>query len=266
MSLLIKKLAKMKRILYILTGLMVLTVSCQKDKYYLFNDVGRIQFGPNPNLLYRSGAQLMDTVKNYTFYYDGDNVKEDTVYFDVYTVGGITSHDRKFKLEQVQVDGVMNATADKHYVGFSNQNAMKNFVIKADSVHCAVPIVLLRDPSLKDTNVVLKFQVVENEDFKLGEVANLWREVGITDRLSQPNTWDANFSRYYFGEYSVVKHRFMIDSTGQKWDDSFIVEIRSDYSLLQYWIGVCKTALIKYNNQHPGQPLRDEYRQLIIFP
>ena len=259
----------MKKLIYIFLAAALITIAaagCQKDKYYLFNDVGRIQFGPDPSFQYRSGYELADTVKAYTFIYEDQMVHRDTVFFDIYTIGGTSGKDRQFKLAQIQVPGVLNAEPDKQYAGFDNPDATANFIIKADSVHCRVPIILLRDASLKDTNVVLRFQVVENSDFKTGQADNLWRQIGFTDRLSQPGRWDASFSKYYFGDYSTVKHKFMIDSTGKRWDDDFITEIYADYSLLQYWKGVCKNALIKYNNGHAGNPLKDENGQLVIFP
>ena len=257
----------MKNILYIIGFCFsIALIGCQKDKYFLYNDVGRIQFGPSPDMLYYSGAELRDTVKAYTFFYEKDDLTKDTVYFDVYTVGGIKPDDRHFKLEQIEVEGKLNAVSGVHFEPFDSELSVSNFVIKKDSVHATVPIILLRDLSLKDTSVVLRFKLVENDDFALGQEANLWREVNYTDRLSQPNMWDATSSRYYFGDYSEVKHKFMIDSTGQKWDDEFITFIRIDYSLLQYWVGRCKNALIKYNNAHPTAPLKDENGELVIFP
>lgn len=257
----------MKKLLciYMVVGIAAMT-GCQKDNYYLYNDIGRIQFGPDPAFLYRPGYELSDTVKAFTFFYENSAVKQDTVFFDIYTVGGISKEDRHFKLEQIQVEGAKNAEPGKHYIGFDQPEASRNFVIKADSVHARLPVILLRDASLRDTNVVLRFQFVTGGDFAVGQADNLWREIGYTDRLSQPGKWDASFTKYYFGEYSVTKHKFMIDSTGKKWDDAFIVEIYSDYALLQYWKGVCKNALIKYNNAHPGHPLKDEYGQLVVFP
>ncbi|SDZ77861.1 protein of unknown function [Arachidicoccus rhizosphaerae] len=257
----------MKKLIYIfLAAGLAATAGCQKDKYFLYNDTGRIQFGPDPSFQYRSGYELADTVKSFTFVYEDEAIHQDTVFFDIYTVGGTSKKDRQFKLAQVQVDGLMNAQPDKHYVGFDNPDAIRNFVIPADSVHKRVPIILLRDASLKDTSVVLKFEVVDGGDFAVGQQDNLWRQIGFTDRLSQPGRWDATFAKYYFGDYSVTKHKFMIDSTGKKWDDDFITEIYADYALLSYWKGVCKNALIKYNNIHKSDPLKDEYGQLVIFP
>lgn len=257
----------MKKIQYILLIVLAIgSVSCKKDQYYLYNDVARIQFGPNPSRIYIASANLADTVKPFTFYYEAASVKEDTVFFDIYAIGGISEKDRTFALEQEQLSGENNAVAGTHYVGFNDPKATKSFVIKAGTVHTSVPIILLRDASLKTNTVILKLKVVANQDFQLGEVNNLWRKITFTDRLSQPAAWDANVSRVTLGDYSLVKHQFMIESTGQKWDQNFSREVLTDFALRQYWAGTLKINLINYNNAHPGNPLRDEDGELVIFP
>ncbi len=235
-------------------------VSCKKDQYYLYNDVARVQFGPEPSRIYQTSFNLVDTLKAFTFYYEDASVIEDTVFFDIYAIGGVSEKDRTFTLEQEQMAGENNAVAGTQYVGFNDPRATKNFVIKAGTVHTSVPIILLRDASLKTNTYVLKLKVAANSDFQLGEVNNLWRKIIFTDRLSKPSAWG------FVGDYSVVKHQFMIETTGQKWDQDFFLEILPEYGLLQFWVGTLKTNLINYNNAHPGNPLRDENGDLVIFP
>jgi hypothetical protein len=242
------------------------TYACKKDQYYLYNDVARIQFGPELARIYTTSANLADTLKPYTFYYEKATETQDTVFFDIYAIGGVSKEDRSFTLEQVQVPNVTNAVAGKHYVAFNDPKATKNFVIKAGAIHTKVPIILLRDPSLKTTTYILKFNVVEDKNFKTGEINNLWRKIEFTDRLSQPAAWNASAIQFYYGKYSVVKHQFMIQSTGEKWDQDFMVGLPSDYSLLQYWIGTLKINLVTFNSNNPGNPLRDENGELVIFP
>ncbi|MOA69108.1 hypothetical protein D3C78_1970980 [compost metagenome] len=56
----------------------------------------------------------------------------------------------------------------------------------------------------------------------------------------------------------------MISVTGQKWDQVFMSQLATD--LQGYYLSVIKTALIDYNNAHPGDPLKDEKGQLVILP
>jgi len=257
----------MKTLKYILIVIAVIAItSCKKDQYYLFNDTARIQFGPDATRIYTASYNLADTLKPFTFYYELPSVTEDTVFFDIYAIGGVSKTDRSFTLKQEQVPNVSNAVAGTHYVAFTDARVSKFYTIKAGTVHTSVPVIVLRDPSLKTNTVVLKLDVVSDGNFQLGEKSNLWRKVQLTDRLSQPASWNSSFSQYYFGKYSTVKHAFMIQATGQKWDETFISVTSADYALLQYYIGVVKTALIDYNKNNPGNPLRDESGELVVIP
>lgn len=246
--------------------LIILFSACQKDKYYLYNDVARIQFGPEPNRIYTTSFDLADTLKMQTFYYYADSKKEDTVYFDIYAIGGIKNEDRSFTLEQEQVPDRVNAEPGKHYVAFNDPRAAKNYIIKAGTVTTKVPIILLRDVSLKTITPILKFVIKANNDFQLGEMSKVWRKLEFTDRLSQPGSWDTWFSTYYFGKYSVTKHLFMIQSTGDKWDNDMFTGLKSDLSLLNFKKAVLVAALIDYNKANSGNPLRDEFGELVVFP
>ncbi len=232
-------------------------LSCKQEDYFIFNEHDRLQFGPDPSRIYQTSFDYADTLKPYTFYYEDENLQQDTVFFDLYTIGGVSGHDRPFKLEQEQVAGEVNATPGIHYKAFDHPELAADYVIKAGTVHTSVPIVLLRDPSLKEETVLLKFKVVPNDEFLEGEATKIWRKVRFTDRLSQPASWNASAVQYYYGAYSVTKHEFMINSTGEKWDEEFMSALPSDYGLMQYWIGVLKTKLVDYNNDHPCEPLTD---------
>lgn len=257
----------MKKLKFVCILMALLSLyACKQDEYYLYNDQARIQFGPEVSRVYQTSYNLADTLKPYTFYYKDANVLQDTVLFDIYAIGGVSKEDRSFTLAQTQVPNVSNAEPGKHYLAFNDPKATKNFVIKANTIHTRVPIIMLRDPSLKTSTVVLKFNVVPDKNFKSGEASNLWRKIEFTDRLSQPAAWNASATQFYYGKYSVVKHQFMIQSTGEKWDQSFIVGITSDIALLQYWTDTLKINLIDYNSKNPGNPLRDENGELVLFP
>jgi len=258
----------MKGIKYIILALMLMALaSCKQDNYYLFNDTARIQFGPDVTRIYTSSYNLVDTTKAFTFYYDAATITQDTIYFDVYAIGGPSSKDRPFTLQQIQVtDGSTNALAGTDYKAFTDATVNSAYVIKAGQVHALVPIVMLRSAAQKTTTLTLKFQVAENANFKVGDKANLWRKVTFTDRLSQPSAWTASYSQYYFGAYSVVKHAFMIQVTGQKWDQAFMSTVTADYAQMMFYISQIKQALAIYNNAHPGNPMKDENGLVIVFP
>ncbi|MGJ1268325.1 DUF4843 domain-containing protein [Sphingobacterium spiritivorum] len=243
---------------------MATIVSCQKDQYYYFNDVARIQFGPPQYTGKTIYSEYADTTKSATFYYEDSNVKLDTVYFDIYTIGGIKNTDRVYKIQQLQLAGLDNAVPGKHYIAFDDPSIQQLYVIKADSVHAQVPVILKRDPELKSKTLNLGIVVQENENFKFGEQTKLWRKLSFTDRLSKPDAWTASISQYYFGPYSVVKHAFMIEVTNERWDQTFMSNLPLDVN--NYYKSFLATALINYNKEHPTNPLKDENGVIIFFP
>jgi hypothetical protein len=185
------------------------------------------------------------------------------LFFDIYAVGGITNEDRAFKLEQIEVPNETNAIAGTHYKSFTDPTVSSAYVIKAGDVHTFVPIVMLRDATLKTlAKVVLKFKIVKNSNFEEGEVDKLWRRIEFTDLLARPAAWDRIIEGYFFGKYSNVKHKFMIEQTGERWDNDFFVNL--SYDLMPFWQIKLKKLLIDYNKIHPT-PLTDEDGEVVIF-
>ncbi len=250
-----------------MVALLLLTwAACKKEDYKMFTDVARIQFGPDVTRIYQTSYNLADTTKDFTFVYNAPTNKQDTVWFDIYAIGGVSTKDRIFKLQQVaDTTGALNAVPGVDYKAFTDASVNSKYVIKAGERNTLVPIVLLRSATLKTATVTLIIKVAANDDFQLGETTNIWRKVTSTDRLSKPAAWTSTIN-IYFGTYSVVKHQFMIDVTGKKWDQTFLSGVLSDFTQLIYYTNVCKTALINYNNAHPGNPLRDETGALVVFP
>lgn len=247
-----------------ITFLLSSVIACRKEKYYLFNDEARLQFGADPKSL--TGNALTDSSKNFTFVYNEPSSTQDTAWFDIYAIGGIDGQSRPYRIRQVNTEGVENAVAGKHYKAFDEASLLAAYTIPANQVHARIPIVLLRDPSLKTSSVVLKFEIVENDHFKLGERSLIWRKLIITDRLVRPAAWNLSAELYYYGKYSRVKHQFMVETTGKKWDQEMMAALSLDGPLQRYYIGILTEALADYNNEHPSDPLRDENGELVVFP
>nr|WP_121271783.1 DUF4843 domain-containing protein [Pedobacter schmidteae] len=254
---------ELKYIWMLLSALLI--TSCKKDQFNFYSGTARIQFGPAPKYIYQSSYNFLDTLKSHTFYYDGPSVKQDTVFFDIYAIGGVSKSDRSFTLEQKQVPNKTNAVPGVHYIPFNDPRSNQYYVIKAGTVHTRVPVIVLRDAGLKSSTPVLMFEVIDNQHFKTGEPGKTWRKLFITDRLTRPASWDQDFSDYYFGPYSVTKHKLMIDITGQRWDEEFTDNAPNDYPKLKFFINKVKTALIDYEESH-GEPLRDENDEIIYIP
>ena len=185
-------------------------ISCEKELPLYDDPQSRLNF------YYTNDA---DSLQSYSFnYHPGKD--RDTVWFEVRTSGFVSQEDRSFQLEQIPVDS-FNALPDVHYVSFDDTNYQKNFTIKGGATSGRIPIIVLKDPSLDKETVTLKFRIKDNLIFQTGNVENEYKLLTITNKLSKPQAWQT-LMLFYFGHWGPVKHQFMIDHSGQKWDDDYL--------------------------------------------
>ncbi len=245
--------------------LAVLLAACQEDEIHKFLDINRIQFGNVKTIADNYDTSLSDSVQSYTFVYSSTSVQMDTAYFEVFTSGGPVDYDRYYTLTQILVDTALNAEPGVHFLALNSEDRKDLQCIKAGEVSSQCGIVVLRDTSLLTQEVELNIELLESDDFGLGNYAYLYRKLFITDQLTRPNRWNVFIETYYGGKYSKAKHRYMIDVTGKRWDDEFFDHLMTNYAELVYWFNEVKQALALYNNEHPNDPLRDENGNLIEF-
>ena len=118
----------------------------------------------------------------------------------------------------------------------------------------------------------LVLRLLPSDDFQTGEVNKLVKSITISDKLERPTRWKDNsyYYKLYLGDWSEVKHRFMIDVTGQKWDNEFLIYIINNYdtySLRNYYLAKIKKALAEYNaDPKNNPPLKDENGKEVVFP
>lgn len=63
----------------------------------------------------------------------------DTVYFDIYSIGVVSTVERRYELEQVVIDSADNAEPGVHYKAFDDPEVSRMYVIPAHSAHAVVP-------------------------------------------------------------------------------------------------------------------------------
>ena len=264
----------MKKSILILGCLVALIqIGCQKDKYQYFNDIARVQM------------ESTDDIRYSFFYEDRETVDRDTVYVTVNTVGFPDDRPRRIALEQISeyditykydnkgnlIDSVVvekpnKAVPDVHYVSFTSEIMQAGLVVEPGQVAVDVPVVLLRDESLRTKEFRLCLKVVATDDFALGESDMLTRTIIFTDKLSEPNKWDSR----YWGTYSVRKHEFMYEVAGEKIDDEWCKRVAVDYSEQMYFVNKFKNALEAWKNEHGGEPMREDQNDptspVITFP
>lgn len=234
----------MKKIFYMI-GLMAAAIfsSCEKDLPLYSDSQARLNF-------YYEGNRTSDSLVSYSFSYHG-SVQEDTIWFEVLTMGFPADYDRAFELEQVDGDAV----AGTHYVSFDDATIKEKFFkVKANATSAKVPVVVLRDASLKEKQVKLVVKIKDNGIFAPGYDETNYKIVRITDKLSKPDAWGGAMDAYY-GQYGLVKHQFMIDATGEMWDDDYINGFINDFGYASYLGSKLRVALDEENARRATQGL-----------
>ena len=165
-----------------------------------------------------------DTLQSRTFIYAGSDAETDTVWIPLKTIGKVKNFDRPVTLTQVQGDG-LNAVAGTHFVPFNDQSLSAEYVIPAGKTTVELPIVLKRDASMLTDRVLVEFTLTANSHFTPGFVGPQTVQIWVTDQLDRPSYWptasDATLNKK-IATYDPVLHQFLIDATGNKWDNEYI--------------------------------------------
>ncbi len=231
---------KTKTILALL-GAVCLLDACEKDLPLYSDSQAALNFDYN--------TSNSDSIVNYSFVYSGGKLR-DTVWLNLTTMGFVSSQDRQFELCQVAT-GVNDAQAGVHYVSFDSPEEQPYLVVPAGKTTVSVPVFVLRDASLADTSFNLRVEVRPNGTFTTGYKQQSYKIVNITNQLTRPRQWRTA----YFGAYGPVKHQFMIDATGERWDNDYIRSIASDFGMVQYIVSKLNRALEAENNRRAAQGL-----------
>lgn len=208
-----------------------------------------------------------------SFAYDEMDVLRDTVWVEVMTMGYTSDVDRPISVEQVQLDSVdvYNAVPNTHFIAFDNAAVSEQFVIKAGESSAKLPIIVLRDESLKEDVYAIRFKLVANEHFGIYYADNAapvdsYYDVYVTNMLAKPSTWDSySWMPYRYGDYGEQKHRFLIDISGEKWDDEYLATLSSNMTLMDMWWTYAKSELVKYNEANEV-PLTEKDGTVVVFP
>jgi hypothetical protein len=229
-------------ILGLIIGLLVLS-SCENDGFY-YQDEARIRIeGP-----YR-WAVGTDSLE-YSFITSPPEVSEITLEISLHVMGLAAPRDRIAKVRVV---------AEKTTAGSSHYSMPMEATIRANELTAILPLTLHRTNDLQEQTVRLDIAVDESVDFKSGVVERNHLLVKWNDILSMPNNWDELVE--FFGAFSMVKYRFMINTLGVT---EFDTTVMSWAQLMNYKI-VLQNALNEYNAANPGNPLRDENGQFVTF-
>lgn len=190
-----------------------------------------------------------DTLTNTSFAYH--DMPTDTVWVPVQLMGFPSEQDRVIPLKQVKT-GDNDAVSGEHYVPFDNPELIQKFYfMPKGETQRDIPVVLKRTPSLENADYTLRLTIGDNEFFSPGSKESLYKRIVVSGQLVRPNNW----YDYFLGEWGKEKHRFMIRTTGLKWDNDYFDNtwtyyVNYDQNYCFYMAGVLYEALAEYEAEH----------------
>jgi hypothetical protein len=142
------------------------------------------------------------------------------------------------------------AVAGKHYVPFTDKGAQAIMFIATDSATGKLPIILLRDTSLKTNSYRLRIRLTANDEFAIGEKYAIERTIIFSDKLERFDSWkvDNTSAPAYnvFGKYSTGKHQFMIDALKTRIDEVWFQAVLAAQAT-QHYKNLLRDALNAFN-------------------
>lgn len=222
-----------KYILLFITA--VLIGSCQKNDYLSYDkELAAMRF------VYPSTGND-STVYSFALH-PGET--EGEVEIGLKLMGLAVSTDREYGVEVVEEEST--AKENTHFI-------IESKVLPSDALTCNMKIKVMKTDDLDTKDLTIKLRLCGNENFSAAPIDAATYRIVLTNQLAEPTGWP-------FGDYSRVKHEFVIKVTGIATDYD-----QWDTSELLMWTNKLNEALYEYNKEHPTDPLKDEDGMLITF-
>lgn len=251
-------------LLFLLSGMSIL--SCKKDEL-MYEDQPGIYIDKEKFVGIRDST-------TYSFAEKANTLMQDTIYIPVKISGNVTPTDRPVPLK---VDHALTtATVGMHFQILDTK-------IKANEITARVPILIKRTPDLKTKQVRLYLKIETSAEFPLkimstktnstfnGEPSSTYNPgylIKLNDQLLKPDTWDASGSwfKFFFGNYSAVKYRFIIDVTGRTVWGPRARDGADAPTGTQMYIYYAKLTAALYEYEKVNGPMIDETGNPVTFP
>lgn len=235
---------KLNRI-FAAAALLFAVVACENEPYRWEGDAYARLVGPE-NWTLKTDSMI------FSFSSMGSDVEDFAVKAEIKLIGVAADHDRDIILEVAP-----ESTAEEGMYSFQD-----TVILPAGEVVAPCDIILHRVEPLQDSTYRLKINITDKGT--IGTGVKEWNQLIIifSDMLAKPSNWDEMLSPF-FGEYSEVKHRFIIDVTGYAEFTYGETGGMSWGQMYNFQLKLVK-ALEEYNATHTT-PLTDENNKLVTF-
>lgn len=246
----------MKRLLIIFM-LCLMFAACKKDELAQYTEKSRVYLSLRRDSLYSKFP--LSTAGNIQIDYapQKSTKQKDTLRLRIQVSGSAANSDRAFVFERNTSIGTAKEGVDFDLLD-------KNFVMPAGKFNTVVRVVVYRNANMAKQPVSFAYNLKANENFELGpdrdtlnftSISAVMNMVAIKvtakDIVVKPANWET-FIKTYFGVYSEVKYRFVIDVLGLT-----AIPSTTTASRMNTYRNNLRTALTKYNAEHP-EKLKDE--------
>ncbi|MDR0543884.1 MAG: DUF4843 domain-containing protein [Odoribacteraceae bacterium] len=165
------------------------------------------KYEDNPCLYFSRADSLA-----YSFYFEESSRLRDTLWIEVCLSGLPRPEARPLPIVQIPA-GDNNAVAGQHYVSLDDPEIKDLVILPPGAAKVNIPVILLRDPTLKTAGRRLLLDIATNEHFGAGIQGYTRLLVHFSDLTEQPANWTSVW-RLVFGDWGAVKMRFIIDYVG----------------------------------------------------
>lgn len=243
---------------YVLCALLVIGLSACNKSLEPYIDDPQVYFFERATDLNKSRI----TSKSFSFLPLASTILKDTVKIKVKTMGFPKDYDRVVRGKMIAKGSTAAEGTNFDFI---------NGIVKAGQVEGLLYVLLYRTADIKNTTLQLNLSIAETADFKPGVVEDNYFTILWSDNIVKPDNWDGPLGLVnFFGVYSTVKYRFIIDVLGVT-DFRLQQSARDPLKPGEYSGAMMidlknrmKAALAAYNLVNP--PKVDENNQPISFP
>jgi hypothetical protein len=252
---------KTKEILVLIFGSLftgILITGCEPENPLEYQNDPAVYFN---GALDKTNTRMQDST---SMSFAEESGSEYIFWVEVLTQGMVSEVDRPITLKQVESDnlpqGYERAIPGVHYLPLTDPAIEEYLKIPAGKVRNRIPVTLFRtDDLLLGKKFVIDLELEPTGDFRLGMKNKLHFRIKFSGMPEKPRNWATWDSWCKFGVWGPVKHNFILSICPIVWTEL------PDVSLGYYYESTLKNALIKYNSEHPDDPLRELDGTLVSF-
>lgn len=240
-------------IIFLFVSLIVSMQSCKQEKIEIYKQEAGVYFDP----------ELPRSVYTFTENLDKIDVGYDYINIPVLISGSAADADREFDVVFMKDDTLHTAK--------DGMLEIAKGLVRANSYGGHIQVKVNYSKLLDDSIYVARIRIVQSEDFPAVDLSARTLSVSFGNIFAEPENWN-KLKRYFGNVYSNSWYKWVLKTSGYS-SLPYKYSRGSDHSgitpeeakrwpmrleEIQSISAKVKIALVKYNNDNPGNPMRHE--------